>query len=176
VEFTETKLKGAFVIDIKRLEDERGFFARTFCKKEFEEHGLNPDLVQANLSFNHRKGTLRGLHYQKDPHQEAKLVRCARGALYDVIVDLRPASSTYKEWVGVELKADEYRMLYVPEDFAHGFITLQDHTEAVYQVSQFYTPGAEQGIRYDDPVFNISWPMEPEVISDKDSNWEPFQG
>ena len=176
MEFTETKLKGAFVIDIKRLEDERGFFARTFCKKEFEEHGLNPDLVQANLSFNHRKGTLRGLHYQKDPHQEAKLVRCARGALYDVIVDLRPASSTYKEWIGVELKADEYRMLYVPEDFAHGFITLQDHTEAVYQVSQFYTPGAEQGIRYDDPMFNISWPMEPEVISDKDSNWEPFQG
>src|SRR5215217_18507 len=130
--FTETKLKGAFIIDIKKLEDDRGFFARSYCKNEFEAHGLNTNVVQANVSYNKKKGTLRGLHMQLSPYGETKLVRCTRGSLYDVIVDLRPDSPTLKQWIGVELRADNYRMLYVPEGFAHSFITLEDDTEATY--------------------------------------------
>ncbi|MCB0209510.1 MAG: dTDP-4-dehydrorhamnose 3,5-epimerase [Anaerolineae bacterium] len=172
--FTETSLKDAYIIDIQKFEDQRGFFARGWCQNEFEAHGLVPQVVQANISYNHHKGTLRGLHYQKAPYAETKLVRCVKGALYDVIIDLRPNSPTFKQWLGVELTADNYRMLYVPEGFAHGFQTLVDHTEAYYMVSQFYTPQAEGGLRYNDPSFAIDWPLDIEVISDKDSSWPDY--
>ena len=147
MEFHETELSGAYIIDLKKIEDERGFFARAWCQKEFEEHGLVPRVVQANNSFNTQAGTLRGMHYQVSPHEETKIVRCTRGALYDVIVDLRPDSSTFKHWIGVELTESNYKMLYVPASFAHGFITLTDNTEAIYFVSEFYTPGAEKGLK-----------------------------
>jgi dTDP-4-dehydrorhamnose 3,5-epimerase len=173
--FTETKLPGSYVLELQKLEDERGFFARSWCQQEFQAAGLVPCVVQANVSYNHKKGTLRGMHYQQPPHSETKLVRCTRGALYDVIVDVRPASPTFRQWVGVELTADNYKMLYVPEGFAHGFITLTDETEATYQVSQFYTPGAERGLRYNDPTFAIEWPLPVAVISKKDKNWGDFQ-
>ena len=173
--FKETKVKGAFVIELEKREDERGFFARTWCKNEFEAHNLNPHFVQANMSSNPRRGTLRGMHYQVSPYEETKLFRCTKGAIYHVIIDLRPESPTYKEWIGVELRADNYKMLYVPERFAHGLITLDDNAETAYQVSQFYTPGSELGIRYDDPAFAIKWPIEVQVISDKDKNWPDFQ-
>lgn len=172
--FEETKLHGAYVIDLEKHEDERGFFARTFCRKELEAHGLIPDVAQANTSLSKARGTLRGMHYQKPPHEETKLVRCTRGALYDVIIDLRPDSSTYKQWVGVELSAENYRMLFVPKNFAHGFITLANDTEANYLVSQFYAPGSELGIRWNDPQFDIQWPMEVQVISAKDGSWPDF--
>jgi len=172
--FTETKLPGAYLIDVEKREDHRGFFARGWCQREFEAHGLVPCVVQANISFNKRKGTLRGMHYQIAPYAETKLVRCIRGALYDVIIDLRSESPTYMQWLGVELTAENYRMLYVPEGFAHGFQTLVDNTEATYQVSQFYTPGAEGGVRYDDPAFGIEWPIDVQVISDKDRSWPNY--
>ena len=171
MKFHETELQGAYLIDIEKREDERGFFARTWCEKEFKDHGLVARVVQANTSFNTRAGTLRGMHYQLAPYQETKLVRCTRGALYDVIVDLRPDSPTYKRWIGVELTASNYRMLYVPADFAHGFITLEDNTEAAYLMSESYTPGAGAGLRWDDPQLNIEWPRPVEVISDKDAGW-----
>jgi dTDP-4-dehydrorhamnose 3,5-epimerase len=173
--FKETKLKDAFVIEIRELADERGFFARSWCQKEFEQHGLVPRVVQANISFNRKKGTVRGLHYQVAPHEETKLVRCTRGAIYDVIVDLRPESPTYREWIGAELTSDNRRMLFVPEGFAHGFQTLVDGTEVSYQVSQFYTPGAERGARYDDPAFRIEWPLPVGAISEKDRNWPDYE-
>ena len=176
MKFTETKLKGAFVVEIEKLTDDRGFLARSWCEKEFEAQGLTARVVQANVSFNRKKATLRGMHYQIDPYQESKLIRCTRGAIYDVIIDLRPASPTYKQWTGVELTADNYRLFFVPEDFAHGFITLMDNTEITYQVSQFYTPGSEKGIRFNDPTFNIQWPLEVSVISDKDRTWPDFEG
>jgi dTDP-4-dehydrorhamnose 3,5-epimerase len=174
VKFHETELQGAYFIDIEKHEDERGFFARTWCEKEFKDRGLVARVVQANTSFNSRAGTLRGMHYQLAPYQETRLVRCTRGALYDVIVDLRPDSPTYKRWIGVELTATNYRMLYVPADFAHGFITLEDNTEAAYLVSESYTPGAVRGLRWDDPQFNIEWPRPVEVISDKDASRPDF--
>ena len=176
MKFTETKLKGAFIVEIEKLTDDRGFFARAWCRKEFEAHGLTSAVVQANVSFNRKRGTLRGMHYQIAPFQESKLIRCTRGAIYDVIIDLRPESPTYKKWIGVELTADNYTLFFVPEDFSHGFITLMDDTEITYQVSQFYTPGSEKGIRFNDPTFNIQWPLEVSVISDKDSNWPDFVG
>ncbi len=175
MKFEETKLQGAYLVDLQQLQDERGFFARAYCADEFQAMNMVPEIVQANLSTNKVKGTLRGMHYQLDPYQETKFVRCIRGALYDVIIDLRPASPTYMEWVGVELTADNYRALFVPRDFAHGFVTLEDNTEAFYMVSQCYTPGAESGIRWNDPVFNIAWPMEPTVVSEKDMNWQDYQ-
>jgi dTDP-4-dehydrorhamnose 3,5-epimerase len=168
--FTETKLKGAYVLEIKQLTDERGFFGRSWCANEMKEHGLNPDVRQANTSLSKKKGTLRGMHYQLDPYQETKLIRCTHGRIFDVIIDLRPDSPTYKDWFGIELTRDNYKMLYVPEDFAHGFITLEDDVEVTYLVTQFYTPGAEAGIRWNDPGFNIDWPMEPVIISEKDQN------
>ena len=166
--FSETKLKGAYIIDVKRLEDERGFFGRSYCSNEFKEFNLNTNVVQANVSHNKKKGTLRGMHMQLAPFEETKLVRCTRGAIYDVIVDLRSNSATYKQWIGVELTADSFRMLYVPEGFAHGFITLEDNTDVTYQVTQIYTPQAERGYRWDDPAFNIQWPIQPELVSAKD--------
>lgn len=171
MKFEGTRLPGAFVIGLEKREDERGFFSRTWCRREFAEHGLVSRIVQANLSYNRRRGTLRGLHYQIDPHSEVKVVRCSRGAIFDVVIDLRPGSPTYMQWVGVELRSDDYRMLYVPENFAHGFLTLEDDTEVVYQVSEFYAPEAERGIRYDDPAFDIRWPLAVSVISDKDGTW-----
>jgi dTDP-4-dehydrorhamnose 3,5-epimerase len=172
--FTPTRLSGAFILDPERREDARGHFARTFCRREFEAHGLRPDIAQANVAWNARKGTLRGMHYQVAPAVETKLVRCTRGALWDVIVDLRPESPTFLEHVGVELSAENGRQLFVPELFAHGYITLADDTEAAYQVGEFYAPEAERGIRYDDPALGISWPVPVEVISDKDAAWPDF--
>ncbi|RMH46912.1 MAG: dTDP-4-dehydrorhamnose 3,5-epimerase [Alphaproteobacteria bacterium] len=169
--FTETHLKGAFIIDLEERRDHRGFFARTFCAREFEAHGLKPMVAQTNLSFNHRRGTLRGLHFQRPPAAETKLVRCTAGAIHDVIVDLRPESPTYLQHVGVELSAANRRALYVPEMFAHGYITLTDGAEVIYQVGEFYTPGAEGGLRWDDPALGIDWPVAVEVISEKDAAW-----
>lgn len=156
--FIETKLKGAYIIEPEPIEDERGFFARTYCAREFEAHGLNPRFVQCNISYNKKKGTLRGMHYQAAPYAEAKLVRCTRGAIYDVIIDFRPESPTYKAWVTVELTADNHLMLYVPESFAHGFQTLADDTEVFYQMSEYYHPESARGARWDDPAFGIVWP------------------
>lgn len=170
----ETELKGAYVIDIEELSDDRGFFARAFCQREFDEHGLSGTMVQANISSNRKKGTLRGLHYQAAPCEEAKLVRCTQGAIYDVLVDLRKESATYLRWLGVELTPDNHRMLYVPARFVHGFQTLQDDTEVFYQVSEFYAPESERGARYNDPAFGITWPLEVSVLSSKDANWAEF--
>jgi dTDP-4-dehydrorhamnose 3,5-epimerase len=172
--FTEIKLKDAYTIEIEKLKDNRGFFARAWCEKEFAAHGLTPVVHQANVSFNFKKGTLRGMHYQIAPYGEAKTVRCTRGRIFDVIIDLRKDSSTHMQWFGVELTADNYKMLYVPENFAHGFQTLEDNTEVTYNVSQFYTPGSERGIRWNDPMFNLEWPIEVQVISDKDKNWPDY--
>jgi dTDP-4-dehydrorhamnose 3,5-epimerase len=172
--FTPTRLSGAFILDPERREDARGHFARTFCRREFEAHGLKPDIAQANVAWNARKGTLRGMHYQVAPAAETKLVRCTRGALWDVIVDLRPESPTFLEHVGVELSAENGRQLFVPELFAHGYITLADDTEAAYQVGEFYAPDAERGIRFDDPALGIAWPIPVTVISEKDAAWPAF--
>jgi dTDP-4-dehydrorhamnose 3,5-epimerase len=169
--FTETKLKGAFVIDIERREDSRGFFARAFCQQEFEAHGLKPTIAQANVAFNHTKGTLRGMHFQFPPVAETKLVRATRGAILDIIVDLRPESPTYLEHVAVELSEDNSRALYVPERFAHGYQVLRDKTETSYQVGEFYTPGCEGGLMYNDPRLGLHWPLPVAVISDKDRAW-----
>jgi dTDP-4-dehydrorhamnose 3,5-epimerase len=172
--FTETKLVGAFIIDLELKADERGAFARTFCMREFEQHGLKPTVAQCNLSFNYQAGTLRGLHYQVPPAAETKLIRCTKGAIYDVIIDMRPDSPTYMQHIGVELTADNHRALYVPELFAHGYQALTDGAEVAYQVGEFYMPGYERGIRYDDPAFGIEWPMPVTVISQKDAAWSAF--
>lgn len=169
--FTETPLAGAWIVELEERSDERGFFARTFCQEEFAAHGLKTSIAQANCSFNHRAGTLRGMHFQYPPAAETKFIRCTQGALYDVIVDLRPESPTYLQHVGVELTARNRKALYVPERFAHGFITLVDDTEASYQVGEFYTPGSEGGLRHDDPDLGIAWPIATAVISDKDGSW-----
>jgi dTDP-4-dehydrorhamnose 3,5-epimerase len=166
--FTETELQGSYVIELDKRKDERGFFARSWCLRELESRGLNSRCVQANISYSLKKGTLRGMHYQIEPYAETKLVRCTRGAIFDVIIDLRPDSSTYKNWIGLELTEKNYRMLYVPHGFAHGFLTLQEDSEVTYQVSQFYHPESERGVRYNDPIFGIQWPMRVRVISEKD--------
>lgn len=173
--FTETPLPGAFVVDLEMHEDERGFFARAWCENEFRELGLETRVVQCNISYNHEAGTLRGLHYQLQPHSEVKLVRCTRGAIWDVIVDLREDLPTYKGWFGLELTADNRRMLYVPEQFAHGYVTLAPDTETFYHVSEFYSPGHERGIRWNDPAIGIRWPeIDIRVISDKDAGHPDF--
>jgi dTDP-4-dehydrorhamnose 3,5-epimerase len=169
--FTETKLKGAYIIDIERREDDRGFFARAFCQKEFEEHKIKPIIAQANIAFNRIKGTLRGMHFQYPPTAESKLVRCTRGAILDIIVDLRPESPSYLQHIAVELSEDNYRALYVPERFAHGYQVLRDNTETSYQVGEFYTPGAEGGLRYDDPRLGLEWQLPVACISPKDEAW-----
>jgi dTDP-4-dehydrorhamnose 3,5-epimerase len=169
--FSETSLKGAYIIDIEEKPDHRGFFARTYCAEEFAVHGLKATVAQCNLSFNHHKGTLRGMHYQVAPACETKLVRCISGAIYDVIVDMRPQSPTYLQHIGVELSAQNRRALYVPEMFAHGYQALSDGAEVVYQVGEFYTPGYERGLRYDDPVLGIDWPIPVSEISAKDAAW-----
>jgi dTDP-4-dehydrorhamnose 3,5-epimerase len=174
--FKETPLKSAYMIDLQRLEDERGFFARAWCQQEFEAHGLNPRLVQCNISFNQKKGTLRGMHYQTAPFEEAKVVRCTSGALYDVIIDLRPESPTYKQHFGVSLTPEARNMLYIPEGFAHGFLTLADSTETFYQMSEFYAPDYARGVRWNDPAFSIEWPGAVQVISERDANYPDFTG
>ena len=169
--FEETPLAGAYVLLPDRKGDDRGFFARTFCVQEFEAHGLKPLVAQCNLSFNHRRGTLRGMHYQLPPATETKLVRCTQGAILDVIVDLRENSPTYLKNFAIELTAENGKALYVPEMFAHGYQTLTDNAEVHYQVSEFYTPGAERGLHYDDPKLNLQWPETVTTISDKDAKW-----
>ncbi len=175
--FKETKLKGAFIIQPERISDDRGFFARAWCRKEFEAHGLNISPVQSNISFNVKKGTLRGLHYQISPYEETKLVRCTRGAICDIIIDIRPDSSTYMQWISVELSMDNHTMLYVPEGFAHGYQTLTDNAEVFYPVSQFHDQEFERGIRWNDPVFDIKWPVgiDLRLISLKDKNWPEYR-
>lgn len=172
--FTKTPLAGAYVIDLERQGDERGFFARVFCENEFRELGLATAFVQVNNSLSGPKGTLRGLHYQLAPRAETKIVRCIRGALWDVILDLREGSPTFGQWFGAELSAENRRMMYVPKGFAHGLVTLTESAEAFYFVDEFYTPQCERGIRWNDPKFNIQWPIEPAVISDKDRNHPDF--
>lgn len=169
--FQPTDVPPATVIELDRFTDDRGWFARGFCAREFADNGLNSTTAQTNLSFNGQRGTLRGLHFQHAPHQESKLVRCLRGAIYDVAVDLRPESPTHLQWVGFELTEDNGRALYVPDGFAHGFLTLTDDVLLSYQASEFYAPGSEGGLRYDDPAIGIDWPGEVEIISDKDAAW-----
>jgi dTDP-4-dehydrorhamnose 3,5-epimerase len=168
LKFLPTPLAGAFVVELARIEDERGFFARSFCQEEFRGHGLSPLVAQCNVSWNRRKGTLRGLHYQAKPHEEAKLVRCTRGAVWDVIVDLRDGSPTRLRWHAVELNADNRLAFYIPEGFAHGFQTLQDDTEVLYQMSESYHPDLARGVRWDDPKLGIAWPLFDPVISERD--------
>jgi dTDP-4-dehydrorhamnose 3,5-epimerase len=174
VRFTELKLRGAFLIDVEPHEDSRGFFARTFCVREFELAGLESNVAQCSLSFNARKGTLRGMHYQVAPFEESKIIRCVRGSLYDVIIDLRPESATYKQYAGVVLSADNRRSLYVPKRFAHGFQTLQDDTEVLYQISEYYDPEHQRNIRWNDPAFGIEWPKGERIISQSDAQHPDF--
>jgi len=173
--FNKTPLKDAYIIELERIEDDRGFFARSWCVREFEEHGLNPNMVQCNVSFNKKKGTLRGMHYQAAPHGEAKLVRCTKGALYDVIIDLRHGSPTFKQWFGVELTAENRKAIYVPEGFAHGFQTLEDETEVFYQMSEFYHPESARRVRYDDPAFGVEWPFLDAIVASRDRSFMKFE-
>jgi dTDP-4-dehydrorhamnose 3,5-epimerase len=174
--FTPIELDGAYIVDIEPREDERGFFARAWAEEEFARHGLDTRVVHCNVSFNHRRGTLRGMHFQRAPHAEVKLIRCTRGAIFDVIVDLRPDSRTHRRWVGVELTDENRRMLYIPEGFAHGYQTVVDGTETFYQVSAAYAPDFEGGVRWDDPAFAIEWPdVEERLISEKDRNWPDYE-
>lgn len=174
MKFIETKLKGAYIIEPERLEDERGFFARTFCQKEFEAQGLNPKLVQCSISYNKHRGTLRGMHYQVAPMAESKLVRCTKGAIYDVIIDMNPQSPTYCQWIAVELNNENRNMIYIPEGFAHGFQTLENDTEVFYQMSEFYAPEYAKGVRWDDPAFEIKWLISNPILSEKDISYEGF--
>lgn len=172
--FTESTLKGVYILDPEPVRDERGMFARTWCQREFEAHGLNATWVQSSISVNTYKGTLRGLHYQVAPHEEMKLVRCTVGAIYDVIIDLRPTSSTYCQYVGITLSADNRRAVYIPKNCAHGFLTLEQESEVSYCMSEFYMPSSSRGFRWDDPVFKIAWPERILVMSEKDRTWPPF--
>ena len=174
--FVETKLKGAFVIELERIDDERGFFARTFCVNEFKGRGLNPGLAQCSISFNGKAGTLRGMHYQLPPHVECKLVRCTMGAIFDVIVDLRPESKTFRQWIAIELSAENRRSIYVPEGIAHGFQTLTNNSEVFYQISEFHHPECARGVRWDDEAFGIKWPStEKPTISERDSHYPDYK-
>lgn len=173
--FKETKLRGAYIIEIDKIEDERGFFARSWCENEFKKHRLNSNLVQCNISFNKKKGTLRGMHYQITPYEEDKLVRCTKGAIYDAIIDLRLKSKTYKQWVSVELTSENRKMLYIPKGFAHGFQTLEDNTEVFYQMSEFYNGHCARGIRWNDGKFDIKWPIHNKIISFKDENYKNYE-
>lgn len=172
--FTETKLKGAYLIELETKTDERGFFARAWCQKEFQAHDLVSHFVQCNVSWNKIKGTLRGMHRQVAPHEESKLIRCTRGAIYDVMLDLRRDSPTFGKWQGFELTEENHKSLFVPGGFAVGLQTLKNHSEVVYLVSEFYTPGAEEGVRYNDPAFGIEWPLQVNIISEKDRSWPDY--
>ncbi len=166
--FTKTKLKGVYLITIETKEDERGYFGRTYCRNEFAANHIDFTIAQTNISYNKTRGTLRGMHMQRAPHKEAKLIQCISGRLYDVIIDMRPHSPTLYQWISTELSCDSNTMLYIPEGFAHGFLTLEDETRILYFMSEFYTPGAEAAMRWNDPFFNIIWPIEPAVMSEKD--------
>ncbi|HEY7908794.1 MAG TPA: dTDP-4-dehydrorhamnose 3,5-epimerase [Thermomicrobiales bacterium] len=174
--FTETEIRGAFILDAEEIADERGFFARSWARDEFEAHGLNPHLAQCNLSYNHRKGTVRGMHWQVAPHAETKLVRCTQGGIYDVIVDLRADSPTYLRWIGVDLTAKNRRALYIPEGCGHGFQTLADATEVLYMITEYYTPAAARGMRWNDPAINVTWPLDVTVISERDAHYPDWHG
>jgi dTDP-4-dehydrorhamnose 3,5-epimerase len=173
--FEDLPLRGSHLVELEPVHDDRGFNARAWCAREFEERGLTTRMVQTNVVHSRSRGTLRGMHYQVSPMAEAKLIRVTRGSIFDVIVDLVPDSPTYRHWTGVELRADSYRMLYMPEGFAHGFVTLEDDTEATYQVSAYYSPEYARGFRHDDPAFGIEWPRSDEVISEKDRSWPDFE-
>jgi len=173
--FHQTKLPGVFEVHLEPIADERGFFARAWCRREFETHGLDANLVQCNISLNTRKGTLRGVHYQVAPYEESKVVRCTRGAVCDVVVDLRSDSPTFRDWIAVVLTAETRNMVYVPQGCGHGFLTLEDHTEVFYQMSQFYNAESARGVRWDDPAFEIAWPGEPAVISERDRTYPDFE-
>jgi dTDP-4-dehydrorhamnose 3,5-epimerase len=175
MKFTETKIPGVFVIELEKREDSRGYFARAWCQREFEAHGL-PNFVQTNMSLCKQKGTVRGLHYQVAPHGEAKYMRCIRGAIFDVVVDIRPDSPTYKKWFGVELTAENRKAIFVPEGLPHAYQALTDDAEVIYSSSCFYTPGAERGIRWNDSAFNIEWPIREAIVSEKDAKWADFKG
>jgi len=172
--FTETKIKGIYIIDPEPLTDERGFFARSFCKEEFQKHGLETDIVQCNISYNKKRGTLRGMHYQVPPFEEAKIVSCTNGSIYDVVLDLRRDSATYCQWVAVELSADNYRMVFIPKGCAHGFQTLVDNTVVYYQMTEVFHPESASGVRWNDPVFGIQWVLDETIISEKDKNLSDF--
>jgi dTDP-4-dehydrorhamnose 3,5-epimerase len=176
VNFVETKLKGAYIVELKKHVDQRGFFARGWDRNLLEQQGLIGNVTQQNIAFSKVKGTIRGIHYQKAPHQEVKFVRCTRGSVFDVIVDLRPDSPTFKQWLGVTLTMDDYRLLYMPKDFAHGFQALEDDSEIMYLVSEPYTPAAEAGIRYNDPGIHVDWPLPVSMVSEKDTSWPDFSG
>jgi len=173
--FGATVLPGVYIVELQKLEDDRGFFARSWCQKEFEAHGLSSKAVQCNISFNKTRGTLRGLHYQCRPHAEAKMVRCTRGAIYDVVIDIRSSSPTFKQWTAVELTSDNYRMLYIPEGLAHGFQTLTDNVEVFYQMSEFHSSESACGFRYDDSAFAVNWPLPVSKISPRDLAWPRFE-
>lgn len=175
MKFTKTRLNGSFIVELEKIEDERGFFARSWDQETFEKLGMNTRIVQCNISSNKKKGTLRGMHFQISPYEEAKLIRCTKGSAFEVMIDLRPNSKTFKQWLGLELSEDNYKMLYVPEGFALGFQTLDDNTELFYQMSQIYMPEYSRGIIWDDEMFQISWPMKPTVISKKDLSYKPFK-
>jgi dTDP-4-dehydrorhamnose 3,5-epimerase len=174
MKLSNSPLPGVFVIDIEPIKDDRGMFARCWCKDEFEQQGLRTELSQCSISFNQSKATLRGMHYQLTPHEEIKIVRCTRGSIFDVVIDLRPESTTFKQWFGTSLSAENHRMLYIPEGLAHGFVTLEPQTEVFYQISVPYEPGSARGVRWNDSCFNINWPIEPTVISSKDLNYPNF--
>ena len=171
VKFVETSLAGVFLVESETIEDDRGFFTRSWCEREFHAAGLDARVAQANISFNCRAGTVRGMHFQGEPHAESKLVRCTRGAIFDVVVDLRPASPTYCQWYGASLAADKHNAMYVPVDCAHGLQTMVDDSEVHYLMSEFYDPEAASGVRYDDPAFGIDWPRPVTAIAEKDTNW-----
>lgn len=175
MKFLPTSVQGAYIVEVEPRTDERGLFARTFCQREFERRGLETRIAQCNLSFNPRRGTLRGLHFQRAPHAEAKLVRCTRGRVFDIALDLRSDSATYKRWHGAELSAENHAALYIPPGCAHGYLTLEDSCEVSYQVSEFYDPASEGGVRWDDPAFSIRWPIAVEVISAKDRGYPDYQ-
>ncbi len=174
MKFAKTSIPGIFIVSLELLEDDRGFFARSFCRKEFSEHGLNPDVAQCSVSFNRTRGTLRGMHFQKAPHEESKLIRCTMGSIYDVLVDVRPTSSTFKQWIAMELSGANRTMLFVPPGVAHGFLTLEDNSEVFYQMSEFYVPEASGGFRWNDPAFGIRWPEPPRVVSPRDQQYPDF--
>lgn len=174
--FEKTKLDGVFLIRPERIEDERGFFARTYCVRELEAHGIDPEVVQRSMSYNRKRGTLRGMHFQVAPHEENKIVSCSQGAVYDVVVDMRAGSGTYRQWVAATLTAENFSALFIPKGIAHGFLTLTDDAVVRYDISEFYHPESARGVRYDDPAFGIEWPFEPVIIAQRDRGFEPHQG
>ncbi len=174
MKLVETKLKGAYIIELEKVSDERGFFSRTFCSEEFSKNGLNPNINQISIAFNKKKSTLRGMHFQKEPFEEAKLVRCISGSIYDVIIDLRKDSKTYKKWYSTELHASDYKMIYLPEGFAHGYQTLEDNTEVIYHMSKPFNPDCYSGVRWNDSNFNIDWVFSNPIISEKDKSYSDY--